>query len=301
MKNIRSNRVRVAKDFEILLFLWRWKVSTTSAIYIRFRPTYHWTPFTAYQRLLKLSKKKLIEAKLIDARTFAVWTLTKNGFLAIREKLPLLREEGYASEAPEHDIHVLAAQFGEWLPKGTVNDVAFFTEQELRRQTPETLFDWIPPLTMHRPDGYWYFPNSKPKSLIALEVEINRKSFEAYKGLANFYNKYRVIESVLWIVQSASLARKIVESAHGGLIEYRDVHNFILFDDFIEQGWSAEIFSGFAKRSTMRLFLTEYRLNQVETKPKPNINHGLVSLILDPRHRRFKTSTCITNEISPNP
>jgi hypothetical protein len=290
MKNIRSNRIRPEKEFEILLFLWRWKVSTTSAIYIRFKPIYGWTAFTAYQRLLKLRKKGFIESKLINARTFAVWTLTRTGFMAIREKLPLLREDGFASEAPEHDVNVLAAQFGEWLPKGTVNDVAFFTEQELRRQTAESLFDWLPPLTMHRPDGYWYFPSAKPKSIVALEVEMNRKSFDAYKGVGNFYNKYKVIESTLWLVQSVSLARKIKEAAHGGLADFRDIHNFILFDEFIETGWSAKIFSGFANGSTMRAFLESHRLNQSETTPKPNINHGLVSLILDPRHRRFKTS-----------
>jgi hypothetical protein len=301
MKNMRSNKLRRDKEFEILLFLWRWKVSTTSAIYIRFRPTFSWTPFTAYQRLLKLSKKGYIEAKLTNTKTFAVWTLTRNGFAAIREGLPVLREEGFASEAPEHDIFVLAAQFGEWLPKGTVNDVAFFTEQELRRQAPDTLFDWIPPLTMHHPDGYWYFPSAKPKSLVALEVELNRKSFEDYKGVGNFYNKYKVIESTLWIVQSANLARKIVESAHGGLAEFRDIHNFVLFTEFAESGWSAKIFQGFALRSTMREFLETHRLNQAETIPKPTINHGLVSLILDPRHRRFKTSVCTTKANSPIP
>lgn len=299
MKNMNSNKIRLDKELEILLFLWRWKVSTTSAIYIRFKPVYEWTAFTAYQRLLKLSKKGVIEAKLIDARTFAVWTLTRSGFGSIREKLPLLREDGFASEAPEHDLNVLAAQFGEWLPKGTVNDVAFFTEQELRRQTPETLFDWMPPLTMHRPDGYWYFPGANPKSLVALEVEMNRKSFDAYKGVGNFYNKYKAIESTLWVVQSKNLAQKIVEAAHGGLAEFRDIHNFILFDEFIEIGWSAKIFQGIANRSTMREFLEGHRLNQVETIPKPNINHGLVSLILDSRHRRFKTGVCVDQTNSP--
>lgn len=301
MKRINASKLTREKELPILTFLWRWKVVTTAAIYIRFRPTYNWAPFTAYQRLLKLRSKGLVEAKLVNSRSFAVWTLTRSGFAAIRDELPILKEEGYASEAPEHDLYVLAAQFGDWLPKGTVDDVAFFTEQELRRQSAETLFPWLPPTTAHRPDGYWYFPNAKPNSLVSLEVEINRKAFADYVGYGNFYNRYKVIESVVWIVQSTSLANKIVEAAHGNLAEFRDVHNFVLLKDFLESGWQAPIFLGPAMRSTMGAFLNLQRLNQVETIPKPNTNRGLVSRILDIRHRRFDSATCTPGADSPPP
>lgn len=299
MKRINVSRFGQEKELPILVFLWRWKVATTAAVFIRFQPTYGWAPFTAYQRLLKLQAKGFVEAKLVNSRSFAVWTLTRSGFTAIRNSLPILKEEGFASEAPEHDLYVLAAQFGDWLPKGTVDDVAFFTEQELRRQSPETLFSWLPPTTAHRPDGYWYFPNAKPNSLVSLEVEINRKAFADYVGYGNFYNRYKVIESVVWIVQSQSLANKIEEAAHGNLAEFRDIHNFVLLKDFLESGWQAPIFHGFAVRSTMSAFLNHQRLNQIGTTQKQNANRGLVSSILDRRHRRFGSATYTPSPPSP--
>lgn len=292
MKRITANRTNRQKEMPILVFLWRWKVATTSAVFIRFRPVYNWAPFTAYQRMLKLKSKGLVEAKAVRSGEYAIWTLTKAGFSVIRNELPLLKEEGYASEAPGHDLYVLAAQYGDWLPKGTVDDVAFFTEQELRRQAPETLFDWLPPTKAHRPDGYWYFPDAKPNSVIALEVELNRKAFTDYIGYGNFYNRYKVIESALWIAESASLARKITEAAHKNLAEFRDIHNFILFKDFLDQGWKAPIFLGPARGSLMGAFLNQQRLKQAESTQKETLKHALVSEILDERVCRFKTSTC---------
>lgn len=246
----------------------------------------------------KLKSKGYVEAKPVSSGKYAVWNLTRKGFAAIRDELPLLKEEGFASEAPEHDLYVLAAQFGDWLPRGTVDDVAFFTEQELRRQKSETLFSWLPPTTAHRPDGYWYFPKTKPNSLVSLEVEVNRKAFTDYVGYGNFYNRYKVIESVLWIIQSENLAHKIVEAAHGNLAEFRDIHNFVLFKDFLALGWKAPIFLGPASRSEMGEFLNKHRLNKAETTPKQNINGSLVLNVLDSRHRSFDSSTCAVSAYS---
>lgn len=291
MKKLVSRKIIAEKELPILNFLWRWKVATSSAIFIRFQPTFNWSAFTAYQRMLKLKAKGLVEAKLVSSRSYAVWTLTRSGFLAIREDLPLLKEEGFSSEAPEHDLLVLSAQYGDWLPKGTVDDVAFFTEQELRRQHEETLFDWLPPTSAHRPDGYWYFPKAKPKAVISLEVEINRKAFTDYIGYGNFYNKYKTIESVIWIVQSESLAKKITEAAHGNLAEFRNIHNFILLKDFLKHGWQSQIFMGPALRSEMGVFLNQQRLKQPESNPTASIKRAVASRILDERLCRFKFAT----------
>lgn len=299
MKKLVYRRINPEKELPILNFLWRWKVATTSAVFIRFEPTYNWKPFTAYQRMLRLREKGLVEAKLVSSRSFAIWTLTKSGFLAIREDLPILKEEGYDSETPEHDLYVLAAQFGDWLPRGTVNDVAFFTEQELRRQSDETLYDWLPPTKAHRPDGYWYFPKSKPKSVISLEIEINRKAFTDYMGYGNFYNKYKAIESVVWIVQSESLANKIVSAAHKNLGEFRDIHNFIRFKDFLKLGWQAKFFSGPAARSELGAFLNLHRSQQAESSPKTSRKRAVTSQILDQRLCRFNSVTYADSEIPP--
>ncbi len=288
MKKLISQRINPDKELAILNFLWRWKVATSSAIFIRFEPVYKWKQFTAYQRMLKLKEKGLVDCKLVNSRSFAIWTLTRNGFKAIRESLPLLKEEGYDTESPEHDLYVLAAQYGDWLPKGTVDDVAFFTEQELRRQADETLFDWLPPTKAHRPDGYWYFPKLKTNSLISLEVEINRKAFSDYVGYGNFYNRYKVIESVIWIVQSANLAKKIVSAAQGNLTEFRDIHNFILFSDFLKYGWQAKFFSGPAACTELGVFLNRHRLQFIESMPKVTQKYPVTTQILDQRLCCFK-------------
>ena len=295
MKRINSLRINEKKEIPILAFLWRWKVATTSAIYVRYYPVFKWAPFTAYQRMLKLKSKGLVEVKFSSSRNFPVWQLTRAGFLAIRDLLPLLSEEGFASEFPDHDLFVMAAHIGEWLPKGSVSDVIFFTEQELRRQSAETLFDWLPPTKVHRPDGYWYFPNTKPNSLLALEVEVNRKSFSDYMACGSFYNKYKAIDQVLWVIQSQSLAFKVVEAAHQNLADFRDIHNFVLFSTFREKGWQSKIFKGPSAGSTMHEFLNFQRLKQPESNPKANLKHAFVSQILDWRQCRFKSNTYETD------
>lgn len=284
-------------ELPILQFLWRVKVASTSAIFLRFQGEFGWKEFTAYKRLLLLRKKGCLDTRTDDSGSFRVWTLTAKGFKAIQPNLLTLKEEGYASESISHDLHVLAAHYGEWIEKGAAPDVRFVTEQELRRIDYVDLPKWARALQSHKPDGVWYFPESGTKNLLALEVEISRKRKYEYEALGAFYSQEKSISSVLWIVQSKGQASSIRSTFQGSSNEFRDIHNFALIDDLRNSGWASVIFLGPNAGMSIHNFLERARRNQAVTKPSPARNHGYVEKMLDFHLKRFKsnTSTSVPN------
>ena len=292
MKKLGRSSLSPRVEIPILLFLWRWKVSTTSGVYMRFKPEFRWTVYTAYSRMKRLKVKGFVEFKYSDNCVFKVWTLSQRGFKAISNKLTLLREDGYLSENIEHDIYVMAAHNGEWLPRNSVDDVKTITEQELRRIYAEGLPKEIPSVTDHRPDGYWLFSGENRRKIVALEVELNRKSSEDYVDVGEFYNSNASVESVLWIVQSQALANKIVSAASKNLGRYRDIHNFILLTDFIENGWDSTVFLGNFRLNKMQEFLNKHRVKQTSYRPSTNRKHVCTRAILDSRVIRYESNAC---------
>lgn len=278
-------------ELPILQFLWRVKVASTSAIFLRFATDFRWKEFTAYKRLLLLRKKGCVDTRSDDSGSFRVWTLTAKGFKAIQSDLLTLKEEGYASESITHDLHVLAAHYGEWIPKGTAPDVRFVTEQELRRIDSIDLPKWARPLQSHKPDGVWYFPESKAKNLLALEVEISRKRAHEYATLGVFYSEEKSIYSVLWIVQSKGHANSITAAFQASANTYRNIHNFVLLDDLKNYGWASVIFLGPNAGVSIHNFLENARRNQPITKPSPTHHHGYVEKMLDFHLKRFNSRT----------
>ncbi|OQW49798.1 MAG: hypothetical protein A4S09_03315 [Proteobacteria bacterium SG_bin7] len=291
MKKLERTSLTLTVEIPILLFLWRWKVATTSAIHLRFEPDFKWTKNTSYSRMLTLKRKGFVDFKYSDNCLFKTWTLTQRGFKAISNKLPQLREEGYLSENIEHDIYVLAAHNGNWIARHSAIDVKNITEQELRRYAIESLPNYLPSVLEHKPDGYWVFGKDNSRRIISLEVEINRKSGDDYSIVGDFYNTNPQITFVLWIVQSQSLANKIVTAASQKLGLYRDIHNFILLSDFAELGWDAVIFHGKCARLKMHEFLNIHRPKQLLNKSQTSLKHVYVQTILDSRVTRYKSST----------
>ena len=292
MKKLAHRPLKPKIEIPILLFLWRWKVATTSAIYLRFVPDFKWARFTSYTRMLRLKRKGFVDFKYSDNCSYQVWTLTHKGFKAISNKLPQLREEGYLSENIEHDVYVMAAQNGNWIARHSAADVKNITEQELRRYSIESLPNYVPNVLEHKPDGYWVFGRDVSRKIISLEVEVNRKSSEDYFSVGDFYNTSPQITSVIWIVQSQSLANKIVAAASQKLGLYRDIHNFILLTDFIELGWDAVIFYGRHAQLKMREFLNSQRVKQTGNEPETDRKHVSGLEILDSRVTRYKSNTC---------
>lgn len=86
-------------------------------------------------------------------------------------------EVGYKSENKEHDFWVTAIHLGDWLYQIPIGS-ALCSEQQLRRLHRDHYPEWVPKSTDHRPDGWWNINCGRPnnKSLIALEVELSRKS-----------------------------------------------------------------------------------------------------------------------------
>src|SRR5439155_660448 len=137
-----------------------------------------------------------------EDRTGGVWTLSKNGFDAIRWTLPeKLKEEGFASEHIKHDLLVLSAHLGDWI-LGLPNNVQLVTEQVLRRVLDDQLPNCIS-VSGHRPDGYWIIQTTDPKNprVIALEVERSTKKPDDYRLAGDFYAERKEIESIIWIIQ----------------------------------------------------------------------------------------------------
>lgn len=285
-------------ELQILQFLWRVKVASTSALFFRFEKEFSWREHTAYKRLLILKKKGCVDTKSDDSGAFKVWTLTAKGFRAIRPKLLALKEEGYASESVAHDLHVLAAHYGEWISKGEAEDVRFVTEQELRRIDNADLPAWAKGLQSHKPDGVWYFPETENKNLVALEVEISRKRQNEYETLGAFYSEEASVHSVLWIVQSRGHANSMRFAFQAKTTAYRDIHNFVLIESLKISGWASQIFSGPNANQSIHNFLENMRRNHLVTTPSPAHLRGYAEKILDFHIKRFKSNSSAS---SPNP
>lgn len=285
-------------EHAILQFLWRVKVASTSSIYFRFEPDFKWKEFTAYERLSRLKKKGCLNTRSDDSGSFRVWMLTAKGFKAIRHNLLPLKEEGYASENALHDLHVLAIHYGEWIPKGVALDVRFVTEQELRRIDEDELPEWAKPLQAHKPDGVWYFPEAKNKTLYALEVELSRKRRNEYEAIGAFYSEEKIVDSVLWIVQSKGHASSIINAFQATSSSHRNIHNFVLLDDLRQFGWASEIFSGPNFGMSIHNFLEEARGGQAVSATLPTHSDGHVETMLDFHLKRFKSNTSVSDRKS---
>lgn len=300
MRNQKMFSLSQTVELPILQFLWRVKVASTSALFFRFEKEFSWREHTAYKRLLILRKKGCLDTKSDDSGTFKVWTLTAKGFRAIRPKLLALKEEGYASESVAHDLHVLAAHYGEWISKIEAPDVRFVTEQELRRIDNADLPAWARGLQSHKPDGVWYFPETSTKSIVALEVELSRKRPSEYESLGAFYSEEASVHAVLWIVQSKSHANSMRFAFQAKTTVFRDVHNFALIDDLKNSGWASRIFAGPNENQSIQNFLENMRRHHPVTAPSPTHLHGYAEKILDFRIKRFKSTSSASGTIPKN-
>ena len=188
-------------------------------------------------------KNGLLEIQTNRRRECQSWTLTVKGFEFIKDLLPPLKEVGFKSENIDHDFLSTAAHLGDWLsiiPKGA----DFFSEQELRRYSPEQYPDWVPKTLDHRPDGYWKITFDETVGTIALELELSEKSKGAYRVAGDFYNTNKMISRVIWIVQGMKMAERILSFMAETSAHAKKIHNFILVDQFKVSGWQTRIVLG---------------------------------------------------------
>lgn len=228
-------------DLELLLFLWKWKVSTTSALAIRFYP--HKNLRRAYNRLLVLEKAGIIQSRCDIRGESFLWTLTRDGYRRIRHTLPVaMTEDGFESKALGHDLLCSAVLAGDWL---TLNlpEVTYVTEQELLRLKEDDIpLPYERAYPKHRADGYWHYKNVG--KTVALEVQISRQKLKDYQEVGEFYESQKHVETVLWVVESISLATAIIKGIRSGSRFNENSylkHNFVSFKNFFQNGYEAGI------------------------------------------------------------
>lgn len=231
-----------SRDLPLLDFLWRWKLSTTSALAARFFPACSLA--RAYNRLRDLERAGYLECVCDRTGKQFVWTLGKKGFGVVRGRLPALREEGYKSEFVDHDLLVTAVHLGEFLT-GAENGVEVFTEQQLRRLHFDMFPAWAPRSDVHRADGYWKIPSATSDMVLALEVELSVKSRHDYELTADFYGRQAGISRVIWVVESATSAHFIDQALnHEASADAKKKHNFVLLDQVRKAGWQTPFVFG---------------------------------------------------------
>ncbi|MBS1983073.1 MAG: hypothetical protein JST16_02780 [Bdellovibrionales bacterium] len=279
------------KDRPLFRFLWKWKIATSSAIGIRFYGDRKYPGFTAYQRLLKLKKRGFVKYAFVqDDPSARAWTLTKKGLKTIVPSLGLLKEEGSGSENIHHDLWVQAAHLGENLDRDDEN-IDQFTEQELRRLDMSAYPDWVPQKKLHRPDGYWRVSIGEQKKIVALEVELSRKTSSDYRFVSDYYARSGTISRVIWVVESASFVDRIRIALGSANPEKIGMHFFFLREGLRDNGWDCRCIRGENSGRKFREIMNFIEQNQLKTGSIPAPNQGFVAAILDTRVRRMNLDT----------
>jgi hypothetical protein len=237
----KAQFISITKDIPILEFLWQWKTATTAMFVGHLAGNL--TGAAAYKRLQNLAAMGIIQCRSDHSGHNFTWCLTALGFSLIENRLPGLKERGFASEALGHDLCVTAVHLGDWIaipPDGC----STFSEQQLRRYELEFYPAWVPKTMVHRPDGYWKINDGNLSRLIALEVELSWKRDREILAVADFYENLRDIFLVVWVVPTLafgeSMAKKIGQKT-GSSAEF---HNFFHLSAVQSQGWQALAFSG---------------------------------------------------------
>lgn len=229
------------RDFEVLKFLWRWKVSTTACLATAFFPEA--TAKTAYNRLWTLSRSGLIESKVDQTGKHHLWMVSTEGARRVQSVLPTLRDAGFKSEYPKHDLICSALHNGEWLLKRP-EGIEYYSEQQLRRIHSDVYPSWVPRAGSHRPDGYWKIPlaeKEKAYRVLAMEVELHHKSSRDYEYAIDFYHHYSRIDGVLWLVKREAQMEKLLELTRKRDPKDAGRHKFVFWREFENRGWHSPI------------------------------------------------------------
>ncbi len=230
-------------DYTCLKYLWLWKVATTTLLKYGVYKTKNME--RTYRRLFQLEKRRLIQSISNRDQSGVFWTLTEKGFKEIQFNHTKLIEYGYATEHIEHDFWVTAIHQAGWIIQKP-ESAAYFTEQQLRRFDKSSFADWVPDSVIHRPDGYWKtdLSQSNSKSLVALEVELNKKPPVSYNDIGEFYSSRISISQVLWFVPTISDGHYIQRHLALKSATSAKEHSFILMSQFISNQWQAQVFLG---------------------------------------------------------
>jgi len=272
------------EDLLCLQLLWKWKLLSTAALHLA---VYNRSSIgTTYNRLNKLERSKLITGTASKIGNSFVWHLRDQGFQLIQDSIPPLAEFGYKSENKEHDFWVTAIHLGDWLTQAPVN-CALFSEQQLRRLARDQYPHWVPKANEHRPDGWWTIGanQSSERSLIALEVELSRKSPIEYRSVGEFYSTDVLPLQVIWVVRNESDINYIHRNISSGSKSDAREQSYLVLSHYLEHQWQSKIQVGKNKGISLSEILS--------ASVVPDYVHGHSSALLDTRKKRV-------NSIRPN-
>ncbi len=280
------------RDYELLKFLWVWKLASTAVLRRRFFPNINCEIFP-YKKLRQIQKAGYLNQIAFLNGGYAgkyeklyVWALSKKGFSEIRVAMGNLKEDGYCSEYPQHDYLVSSIHLGEFL--GNIpNDVRIFSENQLRRFPLHRYPAWVPKDAAHRPDGYWCIGAGHEQKIYALEVETSVKSISRYTQCASFYRRTKEIGRVFWYVESVGEAQSVQKALRSYDESRFQIHNFILLSDYVKSGWLAPIVIGGDRPQTLRDFLTVNTGNLPATTEQLVAHHAW----LNPRIARVNSAS----------
>lgn len=281
---LRGIQLTSRRDLPMFLFLWRWKVVSTAALHVRFYQEA--SRARCFKRLRMLEKSGYVVASYIAEWPGFAWTLNKKGFDAIRGLLPDGVGAGFKSEAPYHDLLATAVQLGDCLVESPKN-VAFFSEQQLRRRPREFWPDWIPKDFSRRPDGFTIVQRGDTSHVIAIEIERSAKQARDLEDIGHAYARSLAIHWVLW----AMPAERRIRDMRKHLTELdntrREIHNFVTLESIQEFGWQAAIVEGAQKGVSLREF---FGLAQGGRSPGETPEKSPTLLFFDRRKSYGKTA-----------
>ena len=236
------------RDYQMLRFLWKWKLVSSTALARRF--FFEISPLSAYRRLQLLETDGYLKANVFEGRGLEVWGLTDKGFAFILPKLGDLKQRGYKSENIYHDYLSTAFHLGEWLTHQPDNS-GDISEQQLRRLPADAWPDWVPRSATHRPDGYSVFIQGQKRVVVAFETELSVKERSRYEAPVAFYDSEEAIQFVFWLVQSKVTLNALKKSFEKFQMRAVHKHQFIMLSDFLKNGWQASIADGQLKGKSL--------------------------------------------------
>lgn len=280
------------RDYELLRFLWKWKVVSTRALAQKFFPGVQ--AFSAYRRLLFLESDGYVGSYVVRGRFHEAWILKEKGFKYILPHLGDLQSQGFKSANYPHDFLATALHLGDWLTHQPDNSQTY-SEQQLRCYPSDLWPFWIPRSTLHRPDGYSAYQSSVKRIVVAFEAEISPKAKKRYESVVTFYDNQPAIDYVFWLVDSKNTLNALKRNFEKLQIREWSKHQFILLSDFMKNGWMAPFAEGKLQGRNLSDFLNH---KTATISSQSHLSCGTLAL-LDSRRRPINSTACPSGSIAP--
>lgn len=212
------------------------------------------------------------------------YNLSSDRFSLLKSYLPELKVDSFKSESPTHDLLFNLHQQGELL-FNPIDGLKSISGQLIRLYVEHSLPEWVPMSDMHKPDGYWKFPDNQ---VVALEVDTSIKSYSSLAKVMYHYGQCPNISRVVWLVKSLSYERKILQHKQKELFNNGEKHNIIFLADFIKILWQAKRVLGPKQDLTLSRFVYNNSQTSAHKPSKIFLIHQLLDLSISPRKHSKK-------------